>query len=102
MTIRQGDLHWAAGLDKRRPVLVVTRSSAIPVLNRLLVAPITKTIRHIPQEIPIPSSAGLEVDCVASLDNLTTVPKEMLGPKIGEIPNANFRICQALEGLADC
>ncbi len=39
---------------------------------------------------------------VASLDTLTTVPKEMLGTRIGLIPHADHQICQALDALADC
>jgi len=31
--------------DKRRPVLILTRSSLIPELNAITIAPITTTIR---------------------------------------------------------
>jgi len=33
---------------KRRPLLVVSRDEAIPVLNNVVVAPVTSTIRAIP------------------------------------------------------
>lgn len=36
---RQGELWWAEAEDKRRPVLVVTSSEAIPVLAWIIVAP---------------------------------------------------------------
>ena len=39
---RQGDIWWAVAADKRRPVLVVTRSEAVPVLDWLVVAPVTQ------------------------------------------------------------
>lgn len=39
-TPRQGEVWWAELPDAgRRPVLVVTRDAAIPVLRTLLVAP---------------------------------------------------------------
>src|SRR2546423_15719482 len=48
---RKGDIWWAEAEDKRRPVLVVTRSRAIPVLTWIVVAPITRTVRGIPTEV---------------------------------------------------
>lgn len=35
--------------EKSRPVIVVTRSSAIPTLNKIVVAPVTSTLRSIPR-----------------------------------------------------
>lgn len=35
---RQGEVWWAEAEDKRRPVLIVTRTEAVPVLTWLLVA----------------------------------------------------------------
>ena len=37
--------------DKERPVLVLTRGSAIAYLSRVTVAPITSTIRGVPSEV---------------------------------------------------
>jgi len=37
--------------DKKRPVLVLSRDSAISVLNSVTIAPITSTIRSIPTEL---------------------------------------------------
>jgi mRNA interferase MazF len=39
--------------EKRRPVLVVTRREAIAVVNRVIVAPITQTVRNMPTEVPL-------------------------------------------------
>ena len=56
----QGEIWWAETEEKRRPVLVVTRSEAVPVLTGIVVAPVTRTVRDIPTEIrlggPIRSS----------------------------------------------
>jgi mRNA interferase MazF len=100
--MEQGDVFWAEAENKRRPVLLISRSTAIPVLNRLMVAPITTSIRGIPQEIRVPDSVGLRVECVASMDNLFAIPKHMLQDKVGAVPDARHKICRALEALADC
>ena len=50
VTPRQGEIWWAEAEDKRRPVLVVTRSEALPVLTWVVVAPVTRTVRQIPTE----------------------------------------------------
>jgi mRNA interferase MazF len=69
---------WAEAEDKRRPVLIVTRSDAIPVLRRLVVAPVTRTVRGIPTEIALGSDEGMPVECVASFDNLQPVNRRLL------------------------
>ena len=99
---RQGDVWWAEAEDKRRPVLIVSRSEAAGRLNRLIVAPISRTIRDIPTEIRLDESSGLAVDCVASFDNLTPLSVSLLTERVGVIPMARQQICAALEAMADC
>lgn len=102
MTPVQGDIWWAESEGKRRPVLVVTRSAAIPVLNRILVAPVTRTIRDIPTEVRLGSEDGLPEPCVASFDNLQPVPKSYLTARLGSIWHRRYEICSAIEALSDC
>ena len=102
MTPVQGDIWWAESEGKRRPVLVVTRSAAIPVLNRILVAPVTRTIRGIPTEVRLGSEDGLPEPCVASFDNLQPVPKSYLTEKLGSIWYRRYEICSAMGALSDC
>jgi mRNA interferase MazF len=96
----QGDLWWAEAEDKRRPVLVVTRSEAIGVLTWIVVAPVTRTVRGIPTEIPLGPEDGLAVSCAASFDNLQPIRRALLTGRVGSIPR--HRICRALAALADC
>lgn len=102
MTPRQGDIWWAEAEDKRRPVLVVTRSEAVPVLTWVLVAPITRTIRRIPTEVQLAQDHGVEVPCAASFDNLQPIRKTFLTQRIGSLPFPRQEICRALAALADC
>jgi mRNA interferase MazF len=100
---RQGDVWWAEAADKRRPVLVVTRSEAVPVLTWIVVAPVTRTIRGIPTEVALGPDQGLPDECVASFDNLQPIRRRFLTDRVGGLgPDHLAAICEALEALADC
>jgi len=77
----QGDVYWYTFKepDKRRPILLLTRSSAIPFLTALTIAPITSIIRSIPTEVVFSQADGLFRDCAVNLDNIQTVPKAKIG-----------------------
>lgn len=103
MTPTQGEIWWAEAEDKRRPVLVVTRDVAVPVLTWILVAPVTRTIRGIPTEVALGSAQGLEHECVASFDNLQPIRQSYLTSRVGSIgPESSAAICSALTAMADC
>lgn len=103
MTIpRQGEIWWAEADVRRRPVLVVTRSEALPVLSGVVVAPVTRTIRAIPTEIRLDASEGLPVECVASFDNLQRIDRAALSERVGSLGLRRGELCEALGALADC
>ena len=100
---QQGEIWWADAADKRRPVLVVSRSQAAAALRRVVVAPVTRTVRDIPTEIALDERHGLGVACCASFDNLQLIPKRALVERIGRLElGEDGDICRALEALADC
>jgi mRNA interferase MazF len=99
---RQGEIWWAETEEKRRPVLVVTRSEAVVVLTGIVVAPISRTVRDIPTEIHIGQDEGLSVECAASFDNLQRVLRSALTERAGELGTRREEICDALRALADC
>jgi mRNA interferase MazF len=82
--VNRGDVCWYSfkSPDKKRPVLILTRDSAIRVLNTVTVAPITSTIRNIPTEVVLTEEDGFPVTCAANFDNLQTIPKAQLGIRI--------------------
>ncbi len=89
--------------QKRRPVLVVSRDEVIPVVNNVVVAPLTSTIRDIPTCIPVGAGEGIDHDSVATFDNLAAVPKSVLTRRLGELGvGGRNRICDALDALANC
>jgi mRNA interferase MazF len=99
---QQGDVWWAETEDKRRPVLVITRSQAIGVLKRVVVAPVSRTVRGIPTEIGLGPSEGLPSDCAASFDNLQTMLRSALTEHTGSLGPRLHEICATLGALADC
>jgi mRNA interferase MazF len=102
--VAQGEL-WLLETpnDKRRPVLIVTRNTSIPVLNNIVVAPITSTLRSIPTCLPVGPAEGIDHDSIASFDNLASVPKSLLTRRLGSLGTGGRRqIRQALDALADC
>ncbi|MEG8177402.1 type II toxin-antitoxin system PemK/MazF family toxin [Nocardia terpenica] len=72
-----------AKLDKRRPVLVLTRDAVRPYLNQVTVAPITSTVRGTPNELEIGAVNGIDHGSVANLDLVTAIPVHDLGNLIG-------------------
>jgi len=102
--VAQGEL-WLLETpnDKRRPVLVVSRNEAIPVLNNVVVAPITSTIRTIPTCIPVGPDEGVDHESVATFDKIAALPKRLLTSQLGRlVPSGHNVICSALRALADC
>lgn len=91
--MNQGDVYWYTfrAPHKRRPVLILTRNSAISFLTSLTIAPITSTIRGIPSEVVLTPADGLLNHCAVNVDNLQTVPKANIGGFITHLSLANMR-----------
>ena len=85
--MNRGDICWYTfkAPDRRRPVLIVTRDSAIGVLNSVTIAPITSTIRSIPTEVVLTEDDGLPNTCAANFDKLQSVPKSNIGDRIARL-----------------
>jgi mRNA interferase MazF len=100
--VRRGDICWYSFKepDKRRPVLVLTRDSAIGVLNSVTVAPITTTIRSIPTEVLLSKADGMPADSAVNFDNLQTVPKTNVGARITHLSTRRMRAASAAIAFA--
>lgn len=81
----------------RRPVLVLTRDAAIPVLKRVTIASISRTIRDIPTEVLLDEDDGMPIRCAVSLDNLGDAWKAMLIEQVTTLNEQRMReVCHAL------
>ncbi|MFT4178258.1 MAG: type II toxin-antitoxin system PemK/MazF family toxin [Thermomonas sp.] len=98
--MRRGDVCWYVFQppDKRRPVLVLTRDSAIRVLNSVTIAPITTTVRGIASEVLLTQADGLPETCAANFDNLQTVARSRMGERIAHLSSQRMR--EAAQALA--
>lgn len=104
VTPRRAEIWWGESPDEKgRPYLVVTRDAAIGVLRRLLVAPVTRTVRAIPTEVPLGPDEGLPVQCAASFDNLRPFPVTLLVRRLGSLDAARqHEICAAIAAASGC
>lgn len=103
--MNRGDVYWLELPDeRRRPVCVLTRDAALPVLRNVTVALVTRTIRDIPTELRLTKrDDGMPDDCAISLDNLRTVPKSMLTDRIMSLSGAQMHdVCAALDLATGC
>ena len=100
--MNRGDVCWYnfKTPDKKRPVLVLTRDSAITVLNSITIAPITSTIRSIPTELVLTEEDGLPHTCAANFDNLQTVPKGQIGDRITRLSRRRMHEAAAAASFA--
>jgi len=85
--MKRGEIRWYRFKkpDKKRPVLILTRSAAFEYLNEITVAPLTTTMRDIPTEIPLTKTDGLPQDCCINVDHIQTVSKNRIGSLIATL-----------------
>lgn len=82
--MQRGEVRWYrfAQPDKRRPVVILTRTSVMECLGEVTVAPVTSTIRDIPSEVLLSALDGMPRDCAVNLDHIQTVSKGRVGALI--------------------
>lgn len=90
--MRRGEIRWyrLAKPDKRRPVLVLTRNSALESLGDVSVAPITSTVREIPTEVVLGPGDGLPRDCAINLDHGQTVSSARVGGVVATLTDSRM------------
>ncbi len=82
--MKRGEVRWykVSRPDKQRPILILTRDSALEYLGEVTVAPITSTIRDIPSEVLLSKADGMPRDCAVNLDHIQTVSKTKISSLI--------------------
>jgi mRNA interferase MazF len=95
--VSRGDvcLFRFAPPDRQRPVLVLTRESAIGHLATVTVAPITSTIRGVPSEVILDVDDGMKGRCAVNLHNALTVNEVRLGPRVANLSAGRIREVRA-------
>lgn len=82
--MRRGEVRWYKFRqpDKKRPVVILTRDSALEFLGEVTIAPITTRIREIPTEVVLRPEDGMPRECVVNLDHVQTVSRGKVGALI--------------------
>ena len=103
--IARGDirLYRFAPPDKRRPVVVLTRDSALAYLSTVTVAPVTSTIRGVPSEVALNEEDGMKAPCAVNLHNTVTVSQARLEERVAHLSSLRMsEICAALRFCLGC
>lgn len=103
--LNRGDVHLCrfASPDKQRPVLILTRDSALGHLSAVTVAPITSTVRGVPSEMILDVDDGMKHRCAVNLHNVVTVSQERLGKRIASLSEQRMQeACAALRFSLGC
>jgi len=96
-------LYQFAAPDKQRPVLILTRDSAIRYLSTVTVAPITSTVRGVPSEILLDEGDGMKRPCAVNLHNAVTVSQQRLGKRVAQLSASRMlEVCAALRFSLGC
>lgn len=100
--LRHGQVWWA-DIDKVRPVVVLTRGRVAGRLSRVLVAPVTSTVRGLATEVPLGAAEGVADDSVANLDNTQLLAVDRLRRQAGMVRPARWsEFCAAMTAVLAC
>jgi mRNA interferase MazF len=103
--VRRGEIWWGEYADAGwRPFLILTRTAAVPVLNALVVAQLTRTLRDIPSHVVLtPEDDGVPKRSAVNLDSVRRVPKAALTSRICTLSGARMaEVCSALALALGC
>jgi len=96
-------LYRFAPPDKTRPVVILTRDSALPYLSAVTIAPITSTVRGVPSEVRLDGDDGMKALCAVNLHNVITVSQHRLGKRVAQLSSGRMKeICAALRFALGC
>jgi mRNA interferase MazF len=101
----RGEVWWCELPEiKRRPVVILSRDTAIPRLGRALVAPCTTTIRGLASEVVLdPTEDPVRRACAVNLDSVESVSVGALVQRLGRLAGARMdEVCEALEVAVGC
>jgi mRNA interferase MazF len=87
--MKRGEVWWAT-VDKRRPVVLLSRQEAYAVRAMVIVAPVTTTIRGFSVEVRVGRKEGLPRAAVVNCDWLVTLPKADLLERAGVLSSAKM------------
>jgi mRNA interferase MazF len=102
--VNRGEVWWVEDpASGRRPFMVLTRQSAIPMLRNVVAVPASRTVRTLPSEVVLGEDDGMPARCALSFDNVTVVPKAYFVKRICELGPARLaEVCNAMRVAYGC
>ena len=102
--VARGEVWWYEHPEEgRRPFLILTRDEAIPYLNQVLGAPVTRTIRGIPTEVALDRADGMPAECALTLDNVGPIRPSLCTERITTLSDERMdEACKALGRATSC
>jgi mRNA interferase MazF len=101
--MRRGEVHWCrlGAHTGRRPVVILSRNSALGYLATVIVAETTTTVHQSPAEVALDESHGLPQACVVNLHNVHAIRQSALDGYIVSLDDSKMRaiedaLCWAL------
>lgn len=103
--LRRGEVWWWESPHAgRRPVVVLSRDSALDRLRTAIVAPCTTTIRGLPTEVVLePGDDPVPLLSAVNLDSVENAPRALLVRRLGRLSDERMgQICDALRTAVAC
>ncbi len=103
--MRRGEVWFAeTGRGGDRPVLVLTRDPVAGHIDSVVVAQLTTRVRGLTSELPLTTAAdGVPTDCVASFDNIVTLPSMSLRRYVTTVSAGRMiQACDVLNAALGC
>ena len=90
--MKRGEIRWYTFQlpDKRRPVLVLSRSEVVDRLNELIVVPATRTIRGLTTEVILTPDDGMPAACALNFDHVSLAQRERIGAALCRLPESRW------------
>lgn len=90
--MKRGEIRWYTFRlpDKRRPVLILTRSEIIERLNEIIVVPATRTIRGLTTEVILTPDEGMPVACALNFDHVSLAQRSRIGSVLCNLPETRW------------
>jgi mRNA interferase MazF len=84
-------------------LVVLTRDPLGAILNAVIGAPITSTVRGLATEVRVGPEDGIRGESVANLDNVQLIARSRLVRRVGRAqPSTMTAICAALATAVGC
>ena len=102
--VARGEVHWLeVEHDKRRPVLVVSPDPLVTALRKVLVVPLTTTVRGVPTEVELGPDDGVPRHSAANCNDVRAVPRALLVERLTTLGASRMaELCTALRRATGC